>query len=182
MHHTPFAALLECREQEDRRRDIAGLRYAEVLRVEDDGYILQWLSGAVTSPSAPARVATFMAGGERGSYFMPEVGDEVVVGFEDGNLDRPVILGALWSDVDQPPTNADTSSSNNIRTIVSRLGHQLTFDDTPGAGKVTIKTKGSLQIVMDDATHKITIEVDASNKIEISPAGVTVKGTVVNLN
>jgi len=182
MHHSPFSPLLECREQDERRGAITGLRYAEVSSVDDTGYILTWLSGSVSSQSAPARVATLMAGNERGSYFMPEVGDEVVVGFEDGNLDRPVILGALWSDVDKPPTNADTSSSNNIRTIVSRLGHQLIFDDSPGAGKVTIKTKGDLKIVMDDATKMITIQVDGSNKIEISPAGVTVKGAMINLN
>ena len=112
-----------------------------------------------TERSAPARLATLMAGNQRGSFFRPEVGDEVVVGFELGNINRPVILGALWSDVDQPPEGADTSSSNNIRMIVSRLKHQIVLDDTSSAGKVTIKSAGGISIVLDDASSapKLTL-------------------------
>ena len=200
----PFATLMEGREQGERRAAVPGLRFAEVVQHDDEGYILTWLSGSVSIQSAPARVATMMAGAERGTYFMPEVGDEVVVGFEDGDIDKPVILGALWSaDTDAPPSQADTSASNNIRTIVSRSGHQLTFDDSPGAekvllqsksehqvllddapgaAKIAIETAGGLKIVMDDVARSITIELDSANKIEISSAGVTVKGTQINLN
>ena len=181
MGANPFSAIMESQEQEQRRGAISGVRYAEVARHEDEGYILTWLSGSVTTESAPARVATLMAGGQRGSYFMPEVGDEVVVGFEDGDLDKPVILGALWSDVDNPPSQADTSSSNNIRTIVSRSGHQLTFDDSPGAAKVIVKTNGDLHMTMDDQAGTITIEMNSTNKIEMSATGITVQGTMVTL-
>ncbi len=135
-----------------------GLAFAEVASVDDDGYTLNYYSGNHDAPSAPARVAAPMAGGGRGAYFMPEVGDEVVVGFEMGNLDRPVILGALWSDVDQPPSQADTSSSNNVRTIVSRAGHEVTFDDSP-EGKIRIKTNGGFEITIEDGiAPKIAIK------------------------
>jgi uncharacterized protein involved in type VI secretion and phage assembly len=161
---------------------VRGIRLAEVQEITEKGYILKWLSGNVRSKSAPARAASFMAGKERGAYFPFEVGDEVVVGFVDNDEDYPVILGSLWSTQDPPPPDADTSSSNNTRTIVSRGGHELTFDDTDKAGKVTLKTKGGIQMVMDDGAKSLTIKFDDANSIVIDKTGVTVKGAVINLN
>lgn len=176
--HSVFAAL----HHAGTGSEVRGLRLAEVQEITDKGYILKWLSGNVRSTSAPARAASFMAGKERGAYFPFEVGDEVVVGFVDNDEDYPVILGALWSSQDPPPPGADTSSSNNTRTIVSRGGHELTFDDTENAGKVLLKTKGGMQILMDDAAKSLTIKFDAANSIVINTSGVTVKGAVINLN
>lgn len=157
MRQKLFSKLRNFEERWERDAPMFGLMFAEVRAIRDDGYELEWLSGAMSDPSAPARVATLMAGNRRGSFFMPEVGDEVVVGFELGNLDRPVILGALWSDRDEPPQQADTSSTNNIRTLVSRSGHEVTFDDSPN-GKITIKTNGGMEIVLEDVPPKITIK------------------------
>ena len=177
-----FSTLLADREDRQRSSRVQVVRFAEVREITDQGYILTWLSGNVSSPSAPARAASFMAGAERGAYFPFEVGDEVVVGFEEGNLDVPVILGALWSDVDAPPPDADTSPSNNIRTIRSREGSEVTFDDTPGATRVLIKSAGGMEVSLDDKTKKLTIKFDDSASIELSAAGVTVKGSTINLN
>jgi len=152
-----FSRLRGFEEQYKRDAPMFGLMFAEVTGIHDDGYELKWLSGSLTAKSAPARVATLMAGDGRGSFFMPEVGDEVVVGFELGNIDRPVILGALWSDQDKPPQQADTSATNHVRTIVSRAGHEITFDDSP-AGKIMIKTKGGMEITLNEVGPKITIK------------------------
>lgn len=176
--HSIFAALHHGGQGGSAR----GLRLAEVNEITDKGYILKWLSGNVRSKSAPARAASFMAGKERGAYFPFEIGDEVVVGFVDNDEDYPVILGALWSSQDPPPPGADTSASNNTRTIRSRGGHELTFDDTENAGKVSLKSKGGIQILMDDAAKSLTIKFDDSNSIVIDTSGVTVKGAVINLN
>jgi uncharacterized protein involved in type VI secretion and phage assembly len=177
-----FSSLMSDREEQQRAGRVTGLRFAEVADITDDGYVLQWLSGAVDTPSAPARAAAFMAGNERGAYFPFEIGDEVVVGFEEGHLDRPVILGALWSDQDLPPPDADTTSTNNTRTIVSRAGSELTFDDTQGATKVLLKSAGGMELLLDDSAKTLTIKFDDSTKIELSAAGVTVKGSTINLN
>lgn len=170
-----FGRLTEFTERWQRQPPQLGIAFAEVASVGDDGYTLTYLSGNHDAPSAPARVATLMAGNQRGTFFMPEVGDEVVVGFELGDINRPVILGALWSDVDAPPSNADTSSSNNIRTIVSRAGHQITLDDTQGAGKVQIKIAG------DPPTggFEITIEAGPQPKINIKTTGVIATSRIV---
>lgn len=142
--------LTEFQEQWQRNPPHLGIAFAEVAGVNEDGYILTYTSGHHDGPSAPARMSSFMAGRGRGAYFHPEVGDEVVVGFERGNLSRPVILGALWSDIDPAPDQADTSSANNVRTIVSRAGHELTFDDSPN-GKIRLRTAGGFEITIQDA-------------------------------
>jgi len=199
----PFDRIIDSIQDLASMNLVNGVRYAEVESITDDGYILNWISSDDDAPSAPARVATLMAGNERGSFFNPEPGDEVVVAFEEGDLDQPVIIGSLWSDVDSPPTDADTSSSNNLRIIRSRLGHQLTFDDTPGAGKVTLQSAGEHKLEMDDAARKLTIQTPGTPKIvmdatvgsekitiELNPlititlstAGIDIKGTQINLN
>jgi phage baseplate assembly protein gpV len=170
-----FARLTEFADRFQRMQPQLGIAFAEVTGQSDAGFTLKFLSGNHDSDSAPARVSTFMAGNKRGAYFMPEVGDEVVVGFEMGDINRPVILGALWSDQDAPPDGVDTSSSNNIRSIVSRDGHQVTLDDTPGAGKVQIKIAGD----PPSGGFEITIEAGPQPKINIKTTGVIATSRIV---
>ncbi len=96
------------------------------------------------------------AGKDRGWFFLPEVGDEVLVAFEHGDMDRPIIIGALWNGKDKPPKD-NGSGSNPIRTIVSRGGSKVEFDDDKGT--VTISDgggKGELVIKSDDGKMTIT--------------------------
>lgn len=159
-----FRPLMDFVEMWQRTQPQLGLALAEVTRVTSEGYILTYQSGNHTAESAPARMSSFAAGKERGVYFMPEVGDEVVVGFEMGNINQPVILGALWSDVDAAPPGVDGSASNNIRMIRSRAGHEITFDDSPGAAKIKIKTAAT-------PGFEITLEDGPSAKISIKTTG-----------
>ncbi|WP_153159584.1 phage baseplate assembly protein V [Zoogloea sp. 1C4] len=150
------------------------------------------------SALAWARLATMMAGGDRGTWFIPEVDDEVLVAFTAGDPRRPVVIGALWNGVDAPPETMD--SANNVRSVTSRSGHKLTFDDTAGAEKVELKTKGGHTFTLDDAaggtvtlTHSngATIKIDAVGNIEITanvkvkinaPAGLDVTAAMVTVN
>jgi len=117
------------------------------------------------------RMTVFMAGGERGSFFLPEVGDEVLVAFEHGDINRPYVIGALWNGTDGPPeTNQD--GQNNIRKIRSRSGHEIIFNDnkTSMQEKIEIKTKGEHKISLDDSSGQEKIEIvdkTGSNKIKI---------------
>ena len=63
-----------------------------------------------------ARVAAFMAGAERGALFLPEIDDEVLVGFEFGDVTRPYVLGALWNGKDKPPIST-AEGNNDLRLI-----------------------------------------------------------------
>ena len=89
------------------------------------------------------------AGKDRGWFFIPEVDDEVMISFEHGDPNRPVVIGALWGGVDKPPDN--NPGSNPRRMIKSRQGSKITFDDELD------------QIVFEDGTGKGKITFDAKN-------------------
>lgn len=104
------------------------------------------------------RMTTFMAGGVRGSFFLPEVGDEVLVAFEHGNINRPYIIGALWNGADKPPeTNSD--GKNNVRKIKSRSGHELIFNDEENKENVEIHTKAGHKIFLNDTSDEEKLEI-----------------------
>jgi uncharacterized protein involved in type VI secretion and phage assembly len=106
--------------------------------------------------SSPAPIAAFMAGDKRGAYFMPEVGDEVLVAFEHGDPSYPYIIGFLWNGASRPP---DTNV--NRRMFRSVNGHQIEFYDA----KEQDGDKGYLRIT--DAHGNI---------IEMGNAAIRIKG------
>ncbi len=113
-----------------------------------------------------ARVLTLMAGNDRGMYFLPEVDDEVLVAFEQGDMSFPYILGALWNGKDQPPGKND-DGKNNQRIIKSRSGHQIVLDDTEGEEKIIIQDKtGKNQIVINSKDNNMNIKVEKDLTIE----------------
>jgi uncharacterized protein involved in type VI secretion and phage assembly len=104
------------------------------------------------------RMATLMAGMKRGTYFLPEVGDEVLVAFEQGEVHRPLCIGVMWNGQDPSPhTNAD--GKNDVRLIKSRSGHKLIFDDKDGAERITFVDKtGKNRIVWEVKDKTITVQ------------------------
>jgi uncharacterized protein involved in type VI secretion and phage assembly len=108
------------------------------------------------------RLATLMGGSDRGVVFYPEVGDEVLVVFEQGNINHPYIIGSLWNGQEKPPEK-NSDGENNIKMIKTRSGHVIKLDDTDGSEKIEIidKTEGN-KISIDSANNKITI-VSAGN-------------------
>lgn len=119
-----------------------------------------------------ARLATTMAGGERGTWFVPETGDEVLVSFHGGDPRWPYVIGALWNGQDDPPESMD--SGNNIRSIVSRSGIRITLDDTDGAVTLTLETPGGQQVSLADAGSQITVQDSSGNSCQLAPSGITI--------
>src|SRR2546423_5340544 len=76
-----------------------------------------------------ARLAVLMAGNHRGTWFIPDVDDEVLIAFEAGNPVRPYVVGALWNGRDAGPTSMDANGRNTIKLVRSRNGVQITLDD-----------------------------------------------------
>lgn len=148
------------RDQQRRERSVSGIAIAKVTgRMGDGTYELVYLGMGGNAPSAPARMMMPCAGSNRGMYWMPEVGDEVVVAFEGGDSNAPIVLGALFNSQSPIPEQGKPSNENNVRTLVSRSGHEVTLDDSPAAGKVTVKTKEGRRIELDDTPPgKLTIE------------------------
>jgi phage baseplate assembly protein V len=138
-----------------------------------------WLSNDVESNWA--RVAAPMAGKNRGAYFLPEVGDEVLVAFEHGQVDHPFVIGSLWNGKDDPPeSNAD--GENNHRTIKSRSGHVLRFNDKSGNETIEIIDKtGSNKIVIDSANNSITIEAKSDITIKSAAGKLTMEANGIEM-
>ena len=136
-----------------------------------------------------ARVLAPTAGNDRGFFFLPEVGDEVLVTFVG---DTPVILGSLWNGRDVPPFLTSQAVGNgavNLRVLESRTGHLLMFDDTDKDERLVIQDKGGNEIVIESASNKLTItthgniELNAGGDIKISADGTLhLKGRTVNIN
>ena len=168
-------ALSEDREHRSKARRVNGVAVGIVSNAKDPEGIgrvkiqFPWLSE--DNESDWTKVVSFMAGKDRGGFFLPEVGDEVLVGFEHGDINSPYVIGALWSGEDKPPeTNAD--GKNNIRKIRSRSGHEIIFNDDDSARKekLEIRTNGGHSILLDDSSGQEKIEVidkTGSNKISI---------------
>jgi uncharacterized protein involved in type VI secretion and phage assembly len=124
-----------------------------------------------------ARIAVPMAGKERGTWFLPEVGDEVLVAFEAERVEHPYVVGALWNGQDPPPqTNSD--GRNDVRMIRSRAGHEILFDD--GAqGRIEIHLKdGKRKVHLDPDGIEIADDSGNQIKIESSPGKITLKSNV----
>jgi uncharacterized protein involved in type VI secretion and phage assembly len=107
-----------------------------------------------------ARITTLMAGKDYGTFFLPEVNDEVLVAFEQNNINHPYILGCLWNGVDTPPEKNE-DGKNNIRTIQSRSGHKIIFNDNEEQKKesLEIQTKAGHRITLDDGSGSEKIEI-----------------------
>jgi uncharacterized protein involved in type VI secretion and phage assembly len=120
-----------------------------------------------------ARLAVLMAGGNRGTWFIPDVGDEVLVTFEAGDPRRPYVIGALWNGSDAPPEQMDGAGNNYLKSIVSRRGIRITLDDTEGAETLTLKTPQQ-SIVVNDGGRSIEIKDANGNSIKLDSSGVTV--------
>jgi uncharacterized protein involved in type VI secretion and phage assembly len=119
-----------------------------------------------------ARLATMMAGGGRGTWLVPDVGDEVLVCFQGGDPRWPFVIGSMWNGQDDPPERID--ADNDVKAIVSRTGIKITLDDTSGAVTLTLETPGGQKVTLADAGATVTVEDSSGNSCELAPQGITI--------
>jgi uncharacterized protein involved in type VI secretion and phage assembly len=124
------------------------------------------LSNTDTTWWAP--IVMLGAGKNRGWFFIPEVNDEVLVLFEHGDMNRPLVIGALWNGKDKPPDK--NPGGNPRRVIKSRAGSKITFDDDQM--KLVIEDgTGKGRLTFDSNANKITIESLAGDVCIQAPTG-----------
>jgi uncharacterized protein involved in type VI secretion and phage assembly len=157
-----------------------------------------------------ARLAVPMAGDDRGTVFIPEVADEVLVGFEREDLRFPYVLGALWNGKDKPPL-ANDDGKNDKRIVKSRKKHYLLFDDgaqgvvelshengsivrftddeielkDSQGNQLKIERSGAITLQAVGQLHikAATITIEATGTLELkASATLTVRGALVNIN
>jgi uncharacterized protein involved in type VI secretion and phage assembly len=121
-----------------------------------------------------ARLATLMAGNNCGSWFVPDVNDEVLIGFEAGDPRRPYVLGGLWNGKDSPPESMDAAGANNIKVLRSRNGVKLTLDDQNGQEKFIVETPGGQRITLEDGPGAIEVVDSNGNSVKLESSGITI--------
>jgi len=126
-----------------------------------------------------ARIATMMAGQNRGTLFIPDVDDEVLVAFERGDQRIPYVIGALWNGKDKPPvSSADAATTKMIR---SRSGVTFRIDDK--ATSLVIETPGGQRITLQDGPGSVRVEDQNGNSVTLATSGITVTASAkVTLN
>ena len=170
---------------------------------EELGRIKVKYPGVDDSDESPwLRIAAPMAGAQRGFYYLPEINDEVLVAFEQGDIHRPYMLGALWNGQDKPPQPSSAvlggGGEVNRRIIRSRSGHEIVLDDTSGSETITISDKtGNNRIVINSVENKMLLEVagnvdiKGSGNVSIKADGdlsieangkISIKGASIDLN
>jgi len=126
-----------------------------------------------------ARMATMFDGADRGSWFLPEIDDEVLVAFLFGNPEQPFIIGGMWNGVDGPPEAANHSAENNIKLLRSRNGVMVTFDDSSGSEKLVLETPGGQKVTLSDGPGNIRLEDNNGNSVDMGPSGVSITASSI---
>jgi phage baseplate assembly protein V len=118
-----------------------------------------------------ARHATLLTGERRGSWFVPDEGDEVLVAFEGGDARKPVVVGALWNAKDRPP------ESNPERTLLrTKHGATIVFDEVPGQLEVSDSNGNAVKLAPEGVT------VTAAAKVKVSATVVEIEAGQIEVN
>lgn len=186
-----MSELIETAAKEDssNARRIYGVAVARVINNIDPAnqgrvqLALPWLPGV----EPWARVAVLMAGKDRGAYFMPQVDDEVLVAFHNGNVNNPFVIGSLWNGQDSTPAKSPADAVNK-RIITTPLGHELVFDDAEQTISITSSTKqkvtiGPAEIALATAEDTATVKLEASGKITLqSNVSIDIKAPKISID
>ena len=160
-------------------RPTAGLVVGKVTAINDDAQAgrikVQFPTLSDEDESAWARLAAPGAGNQRGLQVMPEIHDEVIVGFEQGDPLRPVILGGLWSTPNSPPLDNATAIVNDkvaVRAFHSFNGHRVEIKDDQSGGNdnsITIELAGGKGLI--EVTEAGGVSITTPQDVKITADG-----------
>ena len=117
-----------------------------------------------------ARLGSFWASPSYGAFFVPDIGDEVILGFFNDDPCHAVILGSLYSSKQIPPY--EVTKENNIRSILTKTKMKIEFDEKDKV--ITIDTPGKNKVLISDKDKSITLEDQNKNKIAMTPSGILI--------
>lgn len=142
------------------------------------------------------RVALPYAGNGYGAYWLPEVGSEVLLAFQRGDLNHPYVIGSLWGGDNGIPSQT-ANADNTVKRIKTKGGHEIVFSDETDKERLEIHTPKNLRVTLEDETQTIVVqdkngknmlkisgkdggvEITAENEISFNSAG---GGAVLSLN
>lgn len=139
---------------------------------------LPWSPDAQSNEyEAWARLATMMAGNDRGSWFIPDANDEVLVVFNAGDPRHPYVIGGLWNGQDAPHETMDSGGENNIKSLRSRNGVIVSFDDSSGQEQLKLETPGGQKVLLKDGPGAVEIEDSNGNSAKLETSGITINAS-----
>lgn len=155
---------------------VNGLQVGVVVQLQNDpnGEDRILVKAPLIDPKAQgiwARVATLDAGKERGSFFRPEIGDEVVLGFLNDDPRDPIVLGMLNSSAKSAPLQA--KDENHQKGFFTRSKMKVMFDDDKKV--MTLETPGGNQMVISDEDKGITLRDQNGNTLVMNDSGISMK-------
>ncbi|WP_039918556.1 type VI secretion system tip protein VgrG [Cellvibrio mixtus] len=153
---------------------ISGLHVGTVMKLDADPESQYRIQVSIPEMSATtdgfwARLANFYSSNTFGAFFLPEIGDEVVLGFFNDDPSHPVILGSLYSSKNVSPYTPE--AANNTKALVTRTKMKVEFNEEKKI--ITIITPANNQIVISDDGKSILLQDQNSNKVTLDSAGIT---------
>lgn len=121
-----------------------------------------------------ARVVAPFAGDDRGVFFLPDVDDEVLVVFLQGDTRYPLIIGGLWNGASASPADIE-SGQNRYKRIKSKHGIVVTLDDQQGQETLTLETPAGQRLTLADGPGKVTLEDSNGNSVTLDQEGISVE-------
>lgn len=169
-------------EKKYTRPSITNLKSAIVTNLEDPDALgrIKVKIPSLDIETLWVRYLSTHAGSDHGWFSLPEVDDEVLVGFENGNMDMPIALGSVYNGTDTPPVDID--NKNETKMFLTKSGNEIRFTDTDGSEELKICTKGGdNQIVMSMSGPSLTIKSVGDISIE-SDGDIEIKGTNIKID
>jgi type VI secretion system secreted protein VgrG len=164
------------------RPNVAGVYSARVVNIDDpqrQGQVQVQYYWQEQGQTTWIRHLTPYAGADRGLFFRPEIGDEVLVAFEEGDPERPVILGSAWNMSDAIPNEdfwGGETHNNDVKRIVTKSGHRISLIDKQGEESIGIATPIHAKLVLHEKSQEtgrpaIVMSVDNGDLIFNAPNG-----------
>jgi uncharacterized protein involved in type VI secretion and phage assembly len=113
---------------------------------------------------------------DQGLLALPEVGSQVVVAFEAGNLRRPYVIGATWNGREALPHPPERN--NDVRLLRSRADSRLEFDDTAGSAAVRLTMASGHRVILDDAAQEVTVKHAMGCVVKLTATAVEITANV----
>ena len=157
---------------------ISGLQIGKVTQLEndpagEDRIKIRLPMISISDEGIWARISTLDAGNQRGTFFRPEIDDEVIVGFLNDDPRNPVVLGMCHSSAKPAPEQA--KDTNHLKGYASRENMRFTFDDEKKI--IVLETPGGNKITLSEDAKAIELEDQNGNKITMDTSGITVESS-----
>lgn len=158
-HAIPFCETQSARVIDNNDPEAMGRIQVQFLWQKADNQVSPWL-----------RIVTPHSGADQGFSFIPEIDDEVLVGFEGGNAEKPYVIGSLYHG-NAKPDNAWLNDQNDIKAIRTRSGHTIEFNDSDGGEEVKIYDNGKDNYVITLSSHESKVKIESSGDMELTAKG-----------